>query len=517
MIFNMRKQAFLLAVLCGLLCVQGVSAQTFVRYVTPRDLNSEVLYTDAVLPSVILPKGVSRVENNPELQAAAFELADVMSDPDRKLLRVYVCGSASPEGLWQDNVALSEARTDAAVRYLRHVTGIPASMIHVHSLNEDWDRLYELVEESEIPYRDDVLEIISTKKWGERKLALQRLGDGKVWDILLKDFFPKMRCVRVAIYCQWDPSRPYMTAVSGQEEVESSKETSESLMETSEFPVETEDLVAESVETVAEPDSIPVTEKEPVKDVILPSQQKAENIIYIRDTVYVVKETVYLPASVRQDQQASNYYGQYKQPRTPVYHDTPWMMGFKTNLLADAMVIPSLGMEIQLAERMSLDLQGWYTGTNVFCKDDRNTNVYGFTPELRWWTGGSAMQKGTFVGVHARMAWYTLQWRDGLLYQNGKDGEHAGDAGNAAPAWSIGFTYGYSLSLDRKDRWGLELLLGLGYGQYSQNVGEINPEDQKWYIKEHQKLTHIGITRASVNLTYRFSVRKVKPEYYNNK
>lgn len=486
MILNTRRRAtVLLAALCGLFCCLDVSAQTFVRYVTSNDLSAKTLYADSVLTSVVLPKGVSSLDDVEALHKAASDLAEVLNDDDKELLRVYVCGSASPEGLWQENVELSEARTDAAVRYIRHVTGIPADKIHKHSLNEDWDRLYELVEASDIPYKNETLEIIRTKSWGERKLALQQLDGGSVWKVLIKDFFPQMRCVRIGIYCKWDPSKPYLTVP-------------EPVVEKPEAPEE------------------PMT----IKDTSLSAAELAKkpNVIYIRDTVYVIRETVYIP--VEQSSRPAYDYSSYRQPRQvrePVMHDTPWMMAFKTNLLSDAMAIPSLGMEIQLAERMSLDLQGWYTGTNMFCREDVNTNVYGFTPELRWWTGNRAMRKGTFVGVHARVAWYTLQWTDGFLYQNGADGSHIADAGSSSPAWSVGFTYGYSMALDKKDRWGLELLLGLGYGKYSQNVGEWNEADQMWNFVEHQDNTHIGITRASINLTYRFSVRKVKPEYYNNK
>ena len=85
------------------------------------------------------------------------------------------------------------------------------------------------------------------------------------------------------------------------------------------------------------------------------------------------------------------------------------------------------------------------------------------------------------------------------------------------PAWSVGLTYGYSFALDRKAHWGLEFVLGVGYGNYSQNIGAWSETDQKWYIHEYQNNTHVGITRAGLNLTYRFSTRRVNPEYYEKR
>lgn len=500
MILNFRMQAVaLLAALCSLFCATDVSAQSFVRYVASSDLGTDVLFADSVLTSVVLPKGVYRIEGNEDIEKAALQLSDVLADKSSRLLRVYVCGSASPDGLWQDNAELSEARTNAVARYLQSATGVPAGKIHKHSLNEDWNRLYELVESSDIKYRDEILNIIKTKSWGERKRALQELGDGSVWDVLIKDFFPKMRCVRIGIYCLWEPSKPYLTVPESVKDTLANETSSASLP-----PIKNE-----ATDTVSVVEAAPAQISAPIPA----AEGKASNVIYIRDTVFVVKETVYIPADGTMKMPSSGYSYSARPPRVHTYYDTPWMMGFKTNLLADAMVIPSLGVEIQLADRMSLDIQGWYTPTNIFCPN-KNTNVYGFTPELRWWTGKRAMSKGAFVGLHARFAWFTLQWNDGYLYQNGNVGEHSGDAGNGAPAWSLGFTYGYSLALDKKEHWGLEFLLGVGYGKYKQNLGQWNNDLQKWEFVEHQDNTHIGITRASINLTYRFSVRRVKAEYY---
>ena len=65
--------------------------------------------------------------------------------------------------------------------------------------------------------------------------------------------------------------------------------------------------------------------------------------------------------------------------------DTPWMMGFKTNLAGDAMAVPNLGVEFQLARFMSLDLQAYGTTYNIFVPADDVAGFYCFAPELRFW------------------------------------------------------------------------------------------------------------------------------------
>lgn len=197
------------------------------------------------------------------------------------------------------------------------------------------------------------------------------------------------------------------------------------------------------------------------------------------------------------------------------YHKTPWMMGVKTNLLSDVIVLPYAGVEVQLARNLSLDLNGWYTKWNIFYPN-KQTKIYGLAPELRWWFGGRAMTKGYFVGLHANAGWYTLEWRDEqgrkVVYQNGsKDLDDPG----IMPAWSCGLTYGYSQPLDKKGHWNMEFFMGLGYSSYQQKCFVTNAEGKIDY--HHEKNTDFGITKVGINLTYRFSLRRVKSAYYDYK
>lgn len=211
------------------------------------------------------------------------------------------------------------------------------------------------------------------------------------------------------------------------------------------------------------------------------------------DTLYI-RDTVYLSAP-----------GDDKIPESDVRR--PWMMGVKTNLLADAMAVPMGGVEIQLARPLSLEIQGWFTPWNILCPDEA-TRVYGIAPELRLWLDDDALGKGGFIGIQGRALWYTLRWTDGFLYQNGKQGGYDQDAGNHDPAWNVGLTYGYCFALGKEGRWAVELALGVGYGRYSHNVGEWYPDGEYWVIRDFQQKSYLGLTRASVNLAYRFPLRK---------
>lgn len=448
---TLKKQILLLLSLT-ILPSFNLDAQTYVRYVTQEDLGTKVVYADSVLTSIELPRGMSQLASYPKFNAAAYELSQVLKDPKKKLLQVWVCGSTSPDGLWAYNVKLSQARTDSAAEYLQEVMDIPAELIHKESLNEDWDRLAELVAVSDIPCRNQVLEIIANKDWGARKIALQELNDGKVWDILVKDFFPKLRCVRFAIYCEWDQSKPHL-----------------SMPRDTVYVRDTLVLVKETV-VISKPDTVVITRP---------------------DTVYVTP--------VLTKEQAYEQYREkaVEKSRRNIDWLNPNVMAVKTNLVSDGLAMPSLGLEFQLVKGLTLDLSGTYGFYNLLNKDSRNMKAWFASPELRWWFGKHPMQKGSFIALHGNLSEYTLDWRKGVAYQSvpGK------------MAWSAGFTYGACACLDKKAHWGLEFVIGLGYGQYHQNVGTY--EKGKFQINEsvEPKVNqYYGVTKLQLNLVYRFSL-----------
>lgn len=440
-------------ILPALLCIMGLysaDAQTYIRYVVPEDFQTNAVYSDSVLTSIVLPRGKSKLVNYPKFNAAAYELSQVLKDPDKKLLQVWVCGSASPDGLWEYNVKLSKERTDEAVAYLKDVLNLPDNMIHGESLNEDWDKLAELVAASDMQYADQVVHIIKTKTWGERKRALQELDGGKVWEILCRDFFPALRCVRFAIYCQWDPSKPHLSA----------------------------------------PEPVVLRDTLFVKDtLVLKETVEVKDTVFVRDTVVVVKEAVPVAAPVQVAKQ--------EEVKDELFWLTPNIMAVKTNLLSDALAIPSLGIEVQIYKGLSLDISGSYGFYNLLNKSERDMSSWHVSPELRYWFGEHPLQKGHFIGLHANLSNFSLEWRDGVAYQTVPGHE----------AWSAGFTYGACARMGKKSHWGLEFVIGVGYGRYYQNIGTF--EDGKFVSNPEigpELKEHFGLTKLALNLVYRFSV-----------
>ncbi len=218
---------------------------------------------------------------------------------------------------------------------------------------------------------------------------------------------------------------------------------------------------------------------------------------YVRDTVFITNGEARAMRKAREGR---------------LYYATPWKMALKTNLLSDVIAVPYGGVEVQIAPMMSFNLEGWYTPLNIF-HPNKQTKVYGGAPEFRWWFGGAAMSKGYFVGLHANVAWYTLEWVDDegnrVIYQNGIDELY--DPGTKYPAWSAGLTYGYLLPLNRKGSWNLEFYMGIGYADYQQK--RIYPVENGGSYYKHEDNSYFGITKVGIDLTYSFSLRRVKPSY----
>lgn len=262
------------------------------------------------------------------------------------------------------------------------------------------------------------------------------------------------------------------------------------------------------------PDSLHVT-------ITVPEMSYKTRTIYVVDTVYVDR-SAQGQSYVREPRKSQKpARPQYQRPVKPVkpaeparnsvrsYFATPWMFGVKTNLISDLIAIPYAGFEVQLYDNLSFDLNGWWSKWNIFYPNPQ-TKIYGAAPEVRWWFGEEMMNRGHFVGLHGMVAWYTLEWKDKdgttVIYQNGLN--DIKDAGSKTPAWSCGVTYGYSLPLDRTGNLGIEFYVGLGYFSYKQK--RIIPDEEGWSYFEHQVHDQIGITKIGANLTYRFSLRRVR-------
>lgn len=139
--------------------------------------------------------------NNPrELKRITDMVAEVRNNSDVTVKNISVTGYASPEGTLKFNQSLSEGRANALVDYLLPQFDYPRQMYSVEFGGENWEGLLTSVENSDMPYRDEVIHILKTvsaqinyKTNTSRKKSLMSLRGGEPYRYMIKELFPSLR------------------------------------------------------------------------------------------------------------------------------------------------------------------------------------------------------------------------------------------------------------------------------------------------------------------------------------
>ena len=148
----------------------------------------------------------------------------------KSISKIHIVSGASPEGTWKLNQRLSNNRALCIRKVLKEYIELPDSVIVEDSRGIDWQGLYELVEASDMQYRDEVLDIIENspelinthlKNPTElRKRRLVWLRDGEPWRYMYKHLFPKLRSFQLQIVIEWEKYIPATPEPPVVEEVE---------------------------------------------------------------------------------------------------------------------------------------------------------------------------------------------------------------------------------------------------------------------------------------------------------
>lgn len=156
---------------------------------------------------------VSRIELDPTVFNNEVTFGKILSavdkiftNPHYKLDKIEVAGYASPEGPPDFNAWLAENRAKALIDYIiqqRPQYELTTDDFVVVNGEENWAGLRTLVLQSNMKYKDEVVEIIDdTSLTGEqKKLKIESLDYGWVWKQMLKEIYPQLRSARyLAIY-----------------------------------------------------------------------------------------------------------------------------------------------------------------------------------------------------------------------------------------------------------------------------------------------------------------------------
>lgn len=133
-------------------------------------------------------------DNRRELGRIRASLDTVLAHPDWQLTGIRLTGHASPEAPYEYNRQLSARRVEAIRDYLNTLLTLDGTTrIVVATVPEDWDSLRRMVENSSLPERTDMLEIIDhTADPDEREKRLKsRFPDA--YRLMYQQWYPLLR------------------------------------------------------------------------------------------------------------------------------------------------------------------------------------------------------------------------------------------------------------------------------------------------------------------------------------
>ncbi len=396
--------------------------------------------SDEEATCVYFRRGYSSLElayrdNRQKMDSFVELLQEVQGDSSRRYyVLLSVAGHASPDGSQSANERLSGKRVDNVLAYIRQFVVLPDSLIRIEAEGVDWTGLTELVSrDADVPGRERVLDILHhTPIWifdergrivDGRKKQLMDLMGGASYRYLLAHHFPELRNTTLQLcYDEESGAQPVM---------QSGVEPQRSVVASLRF---------------AEP---------------LPERDDASLREWSRTNASLLRAA-----------------------RTGVADEEPLhRLAIKTNLLYDAVLMPSLEVEYRIDDRWSVAVEGdvaWW-------KRDSKHKYYQIAtilPEGRYWFCTKKPWHGHYVGLFGGGSWYDLE---------------NGGRGYKGEFWTAGISYGYMFPISRS----FSFEAGIGIGFLRTWYEEYLPIDGHYVYQQSSRTNWFGPVKVKFALVYR--------------
>lgn len=358
-------------------------------------------------------------------------LIDILQN-HKDAVKLQLTGNASPDGSASANMRLTRKRVAAVLSYLREYVPVSDSLITVKATGIDWDGLSAMVEkDANCPAREEVLVILKEQpEWvydaqnriiDGRKKQLMDLRGGVPYNYLSEKFFPELRNTTVAL---------------------SYKDDTKDLQPERQ---EEEDAVVEEHDSSLHPSS--------------------SEVVGLEND----EHDAFSSATVSSSDAAAD--------------DRVQRMAIKTNLLYDAILMPSLEVEYRIDNRWSVAVEGsvaWWK------RDSRHKyyQIATIVPEGRYWFRTRKPWHGHYVGLFAGGSWYDLE---------------NGGRGYKGEFFMTGLSYGYMFPISRF----LSLETGLGVGFLHTSYEEYLPLDGHYVYQQTSKTNWVGPVKLKFSLVWR--------------
>lgn len=347
--------------------------------------------------------------------------------------RITVRSYTSPDGSNTANERLSRNRCSSISELILNETGIDPSLMHTEAEGIAWDELLRMVEaDTSVPYRDEVTELLrNTPLWvfdennrvvGSRKKSLMELRGGVPYRWLYTNIFPALRnAVAVSLFVK----QPDATAEPSPEK-------------------------NEKTDSLGNPGNLESLEK-PEQ---LGSLEQLENPAPAAET---------LPAS-----------------------HTPWhRLAIKTNLLYDAILMPSLEVEYRFNDRWTVNAEGdvawWHNDPK-----HKYYQVMILSGEGRYWFKhyNNRPWHGFYVGAFGGGGKYDLE---------------NGNRGYKGTGYMAGISAGFMFPVSRN----ISFEAGLGVGYLTTKYEEYLPFEGHYVYQQTSRTGYFGPLKLKFALVWR--------------
>lgn len=170
-------------------------------------------------------------------------------------------------------------------------------------------------------------------------------------------------------------------------------------------------------------------------------------------------------------------------------------VALKTNLIYDALLTPSVGVEVGLAPKWTVDVSGQINNWDV---NNHLWKQWVIQPEARYWL--CQRFSGHFFGAHALGGQYNFGHVDLPFKFLGTDFRELKEYRRQGWMVGAGIAYGYSWILDR--HWNFEAEIGIGWIYTRYDTYRCADCGKK--VKANTPHNYFGPTKAAINFVYTF-------------
>lgn len=157
-------------------------------------------------------------DNGLRLDSLTRRIGEICRDSGARISSIGIKASASPDGALALNRNLSRQRAENISALLKgNLPFLHDTLFNIQPKGIDWSRLDDMVSASDMPHREEVLQILRDipettysggKLVGSRLKRLMDLKGGRPYRYMSENFFPALRVAEACIICGFERMAP---------------------------------------------------------------------------------------------------------------------------------------------------------------------------------------------------------------------------------------------------------------------------------------------------------------------